>query len=80
MLSKVNLNCEVMKIIWDHREKVQVGCSDGSVYLADQVIVTVSLGVLKERAHYIFSPPLPTRKLNAIKVKYFYTSILNFNI
>jgi hypothetical protein len=64
---------EVKKIKWDivdgeNKNKVVVECSDGSVYAAKHVIVTVSLGVLKERADSMFEPALPEEKLNAIKV------------
>jgi len=64
---------EVKKIKWDivdgqNKNKVIVICSDGSVYAAQHVIVTVSLGVLKERAESMFEPALPEEKLNAIKV------------
>jgi monoamine oxidase len=63
---------EVKKIKWDivdgqNKNKVIVICSDGSVYAAQHVIVTVSLGVLKERADSMFEPALPEEKLNAIK-------------
>jgi spermine oxidase len=49
-------------------DKVSVECSDGSSYTADHVIVTVSLGVLKKKAHSMFHPALPRQKLNAVKV------------
>jgi spermine oxidase len=45
-----------------------VECKDGSIYHADHVICTVSLGVLKERHQTLFSPSLPEVKINAIKV------------
>ncbi|VVC98690.1 unnamed protein product [Leptidea sinapis] len=45
---------------------VQVKCTDGSLYTARSVIVTVSLGVLKERHHHLFNPRLPEEKINTI--------------
>ncbi|KAM5547396.1 putative polyamine oxidase 5 [Rosa sericea] len=48
---------------------VKLHFSDGSVLLADHVIVTVSLGVLKAATHQesgMFSPPLPCFKADAI--------------
>lgn len=68
------MKTEVTEIKWDNlpgenMNKVAVECSDGSVYIARHVIVTVSLGVLKDRAESIFHPALPSQKLNAIKVR-----------
>ena len=40
---------------------------DGSVFDADHVICTVSLGVLKERYLGLFNPPLPQNKVDAIE-------------
>lgn len=82
MRSKTNLKTEVTKIKWDNlsgenMNKVAVECSDGSVYIADHVIVTVSLGVLKDRGQSIFQPALPTEKLNAIKVRSMYLHIFS---
>jgi hypothetical protein len=73
---------EVKKIKWDivdgrNKSKVVVECSDGSVYVAQHVIVTVSLGVLKERGDSMFEPALPEEKLNAIKVSSKYLNILS---
>ncbi|XP_053554182.1 peroxisomal N(1)-acetyl-spermine/spermidine oxidase [Bombina bombina] len=45
---------------------VTVLCEDGEQFAADHVIVTVSLGCLKERASTLFVPPLPQGKLEAI--------------
>ncbi|XP_069679727.1 spermine oxidase [Periplaneta americana] len=45
---------------------VEVVCEDGSRYYADHVICTIPLGVLKEKASTIFSPPLPQYKLDSI--------------
>lgn len=80
--NKTSFEKEVKKIKWDivhgqNKNKVVVECSDGSVYAAPHVIVTVSLGVLKERADSMFEPALPEEKLNAIKVSSKYLHILN---
>ncbi|XP_030065348.1 peroxisomal N(1)-acetyl-spermine/spermidine oxidase [Microcaecilia unicolor] len=45
---------------------VRVICEDGEEFLADHVIITVSLGCLKERAQSMFEPSLPQGKLEAI--------------
>ncbi|XP_058464065.1 spermine oxidase-like [Malaya genurostris] len=49
---------------------VRVTCSDGSLFLADHVLITVSLGVLKEIHHTMFTPKLPLTKINAIEGLY----------
>ncbi|XP_030642571.1 spermine oxidase-like [Chanos chanos] len=46
---------------------VRVVCENGESYEADHVIVTVSLGVLKERARTMFTPALPKSKLCAVE-------------
>lgn len=43
-----------------------VQCCDGDEYCADYVIVTVSLGVLKEFSEKLFCPALPPEKMEAI--------------
>ncbi|XP_021918923.1 spermine oxidase-like isoform X2 [Zootermopsis nevadensis] len=65
----VKYNKEVTHIKWNNvpANKVLVECSDGSSYAADHVILTVSLGVLKEKAHSIFYPALPPKKLKTIE-------------
>lgn len=65
---KILLNKEVVNIVWNSNQNgVIVKCIDGSEYKADYVIVTVSLGVLKERLNTLFQPTLPANKLNAIQ-------------
>ncbi|KAF2898143.1 hypothetical protein ILUMI_08013 [Ignelater luminosus] len=63
---EIILNKEVKIITWDDDE-VTVECFDGSSYKADHVIVTVSLGVLKNRYQTLFNPELPENKKNAIE-------------
>ncbi|XP_078449231.1 spermine oxidase [Lampetra fluviatilis] len=46
---------------------VRVECEDGECFLADHVILTASLGVLKERHGTMFDPPLPGDKVAAIE-------------
>ncbi|XP_053680326.1 uncharacterized protein LOC128731244 [Anopheles nili] len=46
---------------------VSIRCTDNSVYDADHVICTISLGVLKERYQSMFTPDLPPIKRNAIQ-------------
>uniref|UniRef100_A0A182LTM5 Amine oxidase n=1 Tax=Anopheles culicifacies TaxID=139723 RepID=A0A182LTM5_9DIPT len=46
---------------------VSIRCTDNSVYDADHVICTISLGVLKERYQTLFTPDLPPIKRNAIQ-------------
>lgn len=48
---------------------VQVITQDGKSYLADHVILTPSLGVLKADYNKLFNPPLPDNKINAIQVR-----------
>ncbi|KAL4704484.1 hypothetical protein ACJJTC_007879 [Scirpophaga incertulas] len=63
------LNTEVTQIKYsdEPNQRVEVTCKDGSVYTADNVVVTVSVGVLKERYTTLFLPPLPPKKVKAIK-------------
>lgn len=60
----------VTKITYNTRTKssnrIKVKCSDGSVHLADHLICTVSLGVLKRFHLTLFEPCLPLSKINSI--------------
>ncbi|TMW84582.1 hypothetical protein EJD97_024907 [Solanum chilense] len=70
----IQLGRKVSKIEWqletsDGNKPVKLHFSDGSVMYADHVIVTVSLGVLKQGIREdssLFSPPLPKFKTDAI--------------
>ncbi|XP_076290899.1 peroxisomal N(1)-acetyl-spermine/spermidine oxidase [Lasioglossum baleicum] len=50
----------------DSNGSIEVQCENGKRILAEHVICTLPLGVLKEKANDIFEPPLPNYKLEAI--------------
>ncbi|XP_060808424.1 uncharacterized protein LOC106133731 isoform X2 [Amyelois transitella] len=64
----IKLNSEVTNIAYsnDPSKKVTVTTADGTTYTADNVIVTVSLGVLKARHRELFTPTLSQPKQTAI--------------
>ncbi|KAJ8963210.1 hypothetical protein NQ318_018676 [Aromia moschata] len=70
MDDKIIFNKEVATVNWDQNSegKVVVSCVDGSIFTADHVIFTPSIGVLKQRALSMFNPRLPINKLEAIDV------------
>ncbi|CAG9761870.1 unnamed protein product [Ceutorhynchus assimilis] len=63
---KTLLNKEVNKIIWN-QDQATIKCSDGSIYEADHVIITVSVNVLKDTYKKMFIPALPEYKINSIQ-------------
>ncbi|XP_057191332.1 spermine oxidase-like [Triplophysa rosa] len=70
----IQCNAEVKTIQWDlikegesEEHPVRITCENGQSYDADHVIVTASLGVLKDKADTMFEPSLPESKLNAIQ-------------
>ncbi|XP_066262733.1 spermine oxidase-like [Euwallacea similis] len=64
---KIFLGKEVDNITnWDE-DKITVTTTDGNKYLADHVIFTPSLGVLKANYEGLFSPSLSEDKVEAIK-------------
>lgn len=70
MDEKIQLNKEVKNIKYSQSsplDKVYVNCTDGSSYVADHVIFTASLGVLKARHETLFTPKLPAAKVKAIE-------------
>ncbi|XP_055380939.1 spermine oxidase-like isoform X2 [Condylostylus longicornis] len=68
LTGKILFKKKVQNICWSRNkgEKIKIVCSDSEEILADHVICTVSLGVLK-RENEIFQPKLPKEKLNAIE-------------
>lgn len=67
--AEILLNHEVDNIEWsdDSEQEVTVICKDGSKFKSKNVIVTVSLGVLKDRHKTLFTPNLPEAKIKAIQ-------------
>ncbi|XP_013062344.2 protein anon-37Cs-like [Biomphalaria glabrata] len=68
----IHYNSEVRHIDWSNIKKqadprIRITCTNGDVYLASHVIVAIPVGYLKESAHLMFQPSLPTAKLNAIQ-------------
>lgn len=69
MLEKTYKNSKVTKINYNRSyDTVKISTADGKEYLADHVIFTPSLGVLKANYQRLFNPPLPEKKVTAIKV------------
>ncbi|XP_045509222.1 spermine oxidase-like [Colias croceus] len=64
----IKLNSPVKRIIWPRNStgNVLLECEGGKSYTARHVIVTVSLGVLKERHEKMFEPALPVEKRTVI--------------
>lgn len=67
--SKVQLNKEVIRIKYSEMpdEETLITCADGSTFIADHLIITVSLGVLKAQYQDLFHPPLPDKKVKTIQ-------------
>ncbi|XP_068237570.1 spermine oxidase-like [Palaemon carinicauda] len=59
--NKIQLNSPVCKIFWDSDPEggVLVVTSEETAYIADYVLVTASVGHLKDRQDFLFSPGLP---------------------
>jgi monoamine oxidase len=67
--SKIQLNKEVIRIKYSDEptEEIILTCSDGSTYIANNLIITVPLGVLKANYQDLFHPPLPDKKIKVIQ-------------
>lgn len=71
VLQNTVLNCEAKLIDYSSRDKeapVKITTATGETLEADHVIVTVSLGVLKDKHKTLFKPALPDDKISAIQV------------
>ncbi|EEZ98941.1 spermine oxidase [Tribolium castaneum] len=62
---EILLNKEVNKIIWDCDNNVTVRCTDNSAFKCDHLIITASIGALKNLSES-FEPQLPPIKQSAI--------------
>lgn len=61
------LNQEVERIEWDRPDDtVLIATRDGQQFVADRVIFTPSLGVLKEQHQRLFEPQLSGKRVDAI--------------
>ncbi|XP_015600936.1 peroxisomal N(1)-acetyl-spermine/spermidine oxidase-like [Cephus cinctus] len=68
VLNNTIYNAEVANINYTYTNNtVSVRTTDGRTYEANHVIVTTSLGVLKEQYNTLFSPKLPELKIKTIK-------------
>ncbi|XP_049866794.1 peroxisomal N(1)-acetyl-spermine/spermidine oxidase-like [Pectinophora gossypiella] len=67
----IKYNKRVGCIYWGTSQKTgyraSVKTTDGEEYLADYVVITVSLGVLAKNAAKMFCPALPASKMDAIR-------------
>ncbi len=64
---EVMLGRVVVKVDSSSGDSVAVTCQDGRSFSAGHVVVTVSLGCLKENHRAMFIPPLPSRTVEAIR-------------
>ncbi|RZB41681.1 uncharacterized protein BDFB_007270 [Asbolus verrucosus] len=64
---KIFLNTQVSKITWSSNNEVVVKTLDNTTHVADHVIFTPSVGVLKEQRDALFDPSLSSPKLKAIE-------------
>lgn len=64
---RVLFDRRVQRIIWNRNDsRVELQLDNGESCVADHVIVTVSLGVLKEQHLQLFEPKLPVAKQRAV--------------
>lgn len=69
VLNNTDTSSKVIKINYNgDSAPVKISTADKKEYLADHVIFTPSLGVLKANHEQLFDPPLPEKKISTIKV------------
>lgn len=72
VMNKTILNAEVTKVDYSNEDgTVKLTTQDGKEYVADHVIMTPSLGVLKADYEKLFTPQLGDTKITAIKTQGF---------
>ncbi|EAA05322.3 AGAP011206-PA, partial [Anopheles gambiae str. PEST] len=65
---KIVYNKAICEIRWlDGRGKVIVKCTDGTIYCCQHLLVTFSLGVLKDTMDQLFQPNLPVSYSRSIR-------------
>lgn len=65
----IRFNKNVQKIIYSTHlidDQIKIECADGSSFIANHLICTISLGALKKRHLHLFEPILPMWKIVAI--------------
>lgn len=73
LLQEIQFNKFVELIYWkseeypERRNKILIKCQDGSAYTTNNLICTISMGVLKHNHLQLFQPPLPKKYLNVIE-------------
>lgn len=65
--TELNNNSNENSSMQNNAANISVKCADGSVYTANHVIVTFSLGVLKQKHEKLFQPQLPMPIRQAIE-------------
>lgn len=72
VLNNTILGAEVTKVDYSNEDgTVKLTTLDGKEHVADHVIMTPSLGVLKAEHETLFNPQLPESKVRNIKVRSF---------
>ena len=66
-VTQINWVASIKSDLLPSSHPVKILCRNGTTFNADHVIVTVSLGILKEKHSTLFCPALPTEKLTAIQ-------------
>ncbi|CAF0724806.1 unnamed protein product [Rotaria sordida] len=78
----------VENILWDTDNHVKITCANGNIYECEHVICTIPLAVMKWSYKSLFTPALPTWKIEAIqkmdmgtvdKIYLFYEQLNFFN-
>ncbi|KAL9889203.1 spermine oxidase-like [Glossina fuscipes fuscipes] len=64
---KIQVCQRVKHIEWQHEDGIKITLFSGKIIVADHVVCTTSLGVLKESHKSLFQPSLPLSKIRAIE-------------